>query len=41
MTEIGTKLERGVEEKNKDKIKNVITELKSYLNNLEIIYEEK
>jgi len=41
LTEIGSKIEKKAELENKDEIKKLIEELKNYLNNIEIIYEEK
>ena len=41
LTEIGSEIEKKAELENKDEIKKLIEELKNYLNNIEIIYEEK
>lgn len=41
LTEIGSQIEQAAELKNDHKIKNLINELKKYLENIEIIYEEK
>ena len=41
LTEIGSKIEKQAESKNENKIKNLINELRDYLDNIEIIYEEK
>lgn len=41
LTEIGSQIEKNAELKNKEKIKSSITELKDYLKNIEIVYEEK
>jgi len=40
LTEVGSEIEKEAELKNKKKIKVLINELKDYLNNIEIIYEE-
>jgi HPt (histidine-containing phosphotransfer) domain-containing protein len=41
LTEIGAQIEKEAELNNKDEINNLISELKSYLNNLEIVYQEE
>ncbi|TDO86439.1 Hpt domain-containing protein [Halanaerobium saccharolyticum] len=41
LTEIGSKIEKNAEAKNKEEIKNLISELKNYLDNIEIIYEDQ
>ncbi|MGM0500114.1 MAG: Hpt domain-containing protein [Bacillota bacterium] len=41
LTEIGSQIEQAAELKNDHKIKNLINELKKYLENIEIIYKEK
>lgn len=41
LTEIGSRIEKEAELKNESEIKKLIAELKNYLNNIEIIYEEK
>ncbi|MFW5961533.1 MAG: Hpt domain-containing protein [bacterium] len=41
LTEIGSKIEKEAQLKNRAEIKNLIEKLKSYLDNIEIIYEEK
>ena len=40
LTEVGSEIEKEAELKNKKKINVLINELKDYLNNIEIIYEE-
>lgn len=41
LTQIGSQIEKNAELKNEDEIKKLIDELKNYLENIEIIYEEK
>jgi HPt (histidine-containing phosphotransfer) domain-containing protein len=41
LTEIGNQIEQEAELKNENKIENLISELKNYLNNIEIIYEDQ
>lgn len=41
LTELGSQIEKNAELKNKEKLNNLIIELKNYLNNLEIIYQEE
>ena len=41
LTELGSQIEKNAELKNSDKLDNLISELKDYLNNIEIIYQEE
>ena len=41
LTEIGSEIEKNAELKNSDELNNLINELKDYLNNIEIIYQEE
>ena len=41
LTQIGSQIEKQAELKNKRELKKLIMELKNYLNNIEIIYEDK
>lgn len=41
LTELGSQIEKEAEFENKARIKELVAELKNYLANLEIIYEEK
>ncbi len=41
LTEIGSEIEKNAELKNLDELNNLINELKDYLNNIEIIYQEE
>ncbi|RAK06363.1 Hpt domain-containing protein [Halanaerobium saccharolyticum] len=41
LTEIGSQIEKNAELKNKEEIKNLIDELRNYLDNLEIIYQKE
>ena len=41
LTEIGSQIEKEAELKNESEIHKLIEELKNYLDNIEIIYEEK
>ena len=41
LTELGSQIEKNAELKNSDKLNNLISELKDYLNNIEIIYQEE
>lgn len=41
LTEIGSRIEKNAELKNTDQLNSLITELKNYLDNIEIIYQEE
>lgn len=41
LTELGSKIEKQAELKNKNEIENLIIKLKNYLDNIKIVYEEK
>ncbi|MFN2339800.1 MAG: Hpt domain-containing protein [Halanaerobium sp.] len=41
LTEIGAQIEKEAELKNKEEIAKLINELKNYLDNLEIVYQEE